>query len=131
MSQSTIEPPRKRYGRPPGIPKTGGRQAGTLNKFNRDIKEMIIGALNDAGGRAYLAKRAEDCPTAFLALVGRVLPMQVTGANGSAIAVDFRWADAEADGADAAVMGSLSAPNVRTDALTIDGERATDEVPEA
>jgi hypothetical protein len=92
---------------------------------------MILTALNTAGGADYLAKRAEDCPTAFLALVGRVLPMQVTGANGSAIAVDFRWADAEADAgldvADIADMGVLSAPNARTDALTIDGERVTDE----
>jgi hypothetical protein len=92
---------------------------------------MILTALNTAGGADYLAKRAEDCPTAFLALVGRVLPMQITGANGSAIAVDFRWADTEADVANGVDIGCadgrLAAPNARTDALTIDGERVTDE----
>jgi hypothetical protein len=102
------------------------------NKFTADIKEMVIGALNDAGGRAYLAKRAEDCPTAFLALVGRILPMQVTGANGSAIAVDFRWADGDADvDANSGNERISAAQHASTHALTIDGERATDEVPEA
>ena len=38
---------------------------------------MILGALADAGGRAYLVEQAQKNPTAFLALVGRVLPMQV------------------------------------------------------
>jgi hypothetical protein len=35
-----------------------------------------------------------------MGLVGRVLPLQVTGENGAPIAVDFRWADAlpEPDG---------------------------------
>jgi len=92
---------------------------GTPNKFNADVKAMILTALNNAGGAEYLTKRAEDCPTAFLALVGRVLPMQVTGANGSAIAVDFRWADATP-------AGELSAQHAHTDALTIDGDPATD-----
>jgi hypothetical protein len=103
---------------------------GTPNKFNADVKAMILTALNNAGGAEYLTKRAEDCPTAFLALVGRVLPMQVTGANGSAIAVDFRWADATpANGSASGSSGSearLSAQHAHTDALTIDGERATD-----
>jgi hypothetical protein len=108
-------------GRPPGIPKTGGRTKGVQNKLNRDIKEMIIGALNDAGGQAYLAARAKDCPTAFLALVGRVLPMQVTGTNGNPIAVDFRWQEPDAD------QGLLDAQRPHTDALTIDGEIAPTE----
>jgi hypothetical protein len=98
-----------------------GRVAGTPNKFNADVKAMILTALNQAGGAEYLAKRAEDCPTAFLALVGRVLPMQVTGANGQALAVDFRWAEPEADTADSIIQ------RPHTDALTIDGEIAPTE----
>ena len=32
-----------------GQVKTGGRQRGTPNKTTRDVKEMILGALNAAG----------------------------------------------------------------------------------
>jgi hypothetical protein len=62
--------------------KTGGRVAGVPNKYNASIKEMIVGALSDVGGRKYLAERAIDQPVAFMGLIGRVLPLQVTGENG-------------------------------------------------
>lgn len=66
-------------GRPKGIPKTGGRKAGTPNKVNADIKAMILTALDQAGGAAYLLAQAHDNPNAFLTLVGKVLPMTVAG----------------------------------------------------
>lgn len=59
--------------------KTGGRTAGTPNKVTGDLKAMILGALEGAGGIEYLKARAVDAPNAFLSLVGRVLPLQVTG----------------------------------------------------
>lgn len=59
--------------------KTGGRQKGSLNKISRDLKEMILGALDDAGGREYLAAQAIESPAAFLSLVGKILPMQIGG----------------------------------------------------
>lgn len=55
---------------------------------------MILGALSDVGGRDYLARQAEENPVAFLGLVGKVLPLQLAGAEGGALIVDFRWADA-------------------------------------
>ena len=73
-----------------------GRKPGVPNKDNADIRAMIIGALNQVGGVDYLAARALDAPSSFLALVGKVLPLQVTGENGGALTVDFRWADATA-----------------------------------
>ena len=54
--------------------KTGGRTKGTPNKLTRDLREMILGALADAGGRDYLAAQARKNPGAFLRLVGRLLP---------------------------------------------------------
>ena len=60
-----------------GREKTGGRKAGTPNKMTKALKDMILGALDDVGGQAYLAAQAEANPKAFLALVGRVLPLQV------------------------------------------------------
>ena len=57
-----------------------GRPKGSLNKVTADVKAMILSALNDAGGSNYLLEQSKDNPTAFLTLVGKVLPMR----NGSA-----------------------------------------------
>lgn len=48
-------------------------------KVTTDVKAMILKALNDAGGDAYLLERAKDPKTAsaFMALVGRVLPKEI------------------------------------------------------
>jgi hypothetical protein len=70
-----------------------GRKKGVPNKLTADLKAMILGALDDAGGQAYLARQAYESPGAFMALIGKVLPLQVTGQDGAAMAIDFRWAD--------------------------------------
>jgi hypothetical protein len=62
--------------------KTGGRVAGTPNKFSAELKDMILQALDNSGGVSYLTTQAKDNPTAFLTLVGKVLPLQVTGKDG-------------------------------------------------
>ena len=64
-------------GRPKGQPKTGGRVKGTPNKLSASVKTMILGALNELGGTQYLVEQGRANPSAFLSLVGRVLPMQV------------------------------------------------------
>jgi len=61
----------------PGRPKTGGRKKGVTNKVNAEVKELIRGALDEAGGQAYLVQQAKDNPTAFLALVGKILPKDI------------------------------------------------------
>lgn len=65
--------------------KTGGRVAGVPNKATGDIKAMVLGALSDVGGRDYLAARALDQPVAFMGLIGRVLPLQLSGQNGGPV----------------------------------------------
>lgn len=50
---------------------------GAPNKLTTALKDMILQALSDAGGTSYLAAQATANPNAFLALVGRVLPLQV------------------------------------------------------
>jgi hypothetical protein len=72
----------------------GGRQKGTPNKVNSDLKEMILGALAGVGGQDYLQRQAELNPGSFLTLIGKVLPLQLTGENGKPIAYRFRWDDA-------------------------------------
>ena len=65
---------------PKGGPKVGGRKKGTPNKQTAALKDMILTALEGAdkeGSVAYLTKQAAENPTAFLTLVGKVLPLQV------------------------------------------------------
>jgi hypothetical protein len=58
-----------------------GRPKGIPNKVNGELKAMILEALDNAGGAEYLEARANDPRTAsaFLSLVGKVLPMTVQG----------------------------------------------------
>ena len=70
---------------PKGHKRYGGRQKGVPNKINADVKNMVLTALAGAGGVAYLQRQAEENPTAFMTLVGKVLPMQVTGENGGPV----------------------------------------------
>ncbi len=48
-----------------------------------ELKAMITGALEDVGGQAYLARQAEKSPAAFIALLGKVLPLTLVGEDGS------------------------------------------------
>jgi hypothetical protein len=59
-----------------------GRPKGSQNRATKALKEMILTALDEAhegGGTEYLKLQAIDNPTAFLTLVGKVLPLQVAG----------------------------------------------------
>lgn len=69
----------------PGNKRGRGRPLGTPNRIQAQIKDMIINALDNAGGVKYLTEQAEKNPVAFMGLVGKVLPLQVTGANGGPI----------------------------------------------
>jgi len=59
----------------------GGSRKGVPNKVTKELKDMILQALDNAGGVDYLAERASDPRTAsaFLTLVGKTLPMTVKG----------------------------------------------------
>jgi hypothetical protein len=60
-------------------PAKGGSRKGIPNKITGELKQMILTALDQAGGVEYLAEKAESHPQAFMALIGRVLPMTVSG----------------------------------------------------
>lgn len=57
--------------------KGGGRPKGVPNKNTKALKDMILGALEGAGGEQYLQQQATDNPNAFLSLIGRVLPTEL------------------------------------------------------
>lgn len=71
--------------RPPAAGR--GRPKGAQNKLSADVKAMILGALNNVGGIEYLARQAEENPAAFMALLGKVLPMQIGGEGGGPIVI--------------------------------------------
>lgn len=50
---------------------------GSRNRISTEVRAMILGALEDAGGRDYLVKQALEKPQAFLALLARLLPANV------------------------------------------------------
>lgn len=68
--------------------KTGGRRKGTPNKATAAVKDMILSALDQAGGVDYLVQQSEENPTAFMTLVGKVLPLQVTGEGGGPVTLE-------------------------------------------
>jgi hypothetical protein len=66
-------------GRPKGQGKTpgSGRKKGTTNGDVAKLREIILGALDQGGGQQWLVQQMTDNPSAFLSLIGRVLPKDV------------------------------------------------------
>ena len=88
----------KKTGNKHQLPPGPGRPKGTPNKTTTLLKEAIILAADQAGGKeglvGYLKKQAEENPGPFMALLGKVIPLQVTGEEGGAIKVVIQGADA-------------------------------------
>ena len=84
--------------RPPNAGK--GRPAGVPNKLTGELKDMILTALTKAGGVGYLQARALDTPGPFLALVGKILPLQVTGEDGKSVPVAVTFVISKQPGSD-------------------------------
>lgn len=51
------------------------------------LRELILGALEDVGGQDYLTMQAHAQPVAFMGLLGKILPMQITGEGGGPMQV--------------------------------------------
>lgn len=68
-----------------------GRKKGVPNKTTALLKDAILQAAASAGGKeglvGYLTAQAQDNPQSFLPLLGKVLPLQVTGEDGGPIRI--------------------------------------------
>src|SRR5215472_9732024 len=64
---------------PGGYRPGAGRKKGVPNKMTTDVRAMVLGALEEVGGMKYLARQALENPSAFMTLVGKVLPTQLIG----------------------------------------------------
>lgn len=54
-----------------------GKKRGTPNKVTKEVKDMILAALHNVGGQAYLEKQAIENPVAFLSLLGKIIPRDI------------------------------------------------------
>jgi len=68
-----------------------GRPKGVPNKTTALLKDAILQAAHKAGGEGgmveYLTEQAEKNPGPFMALLGKVLPMQITGEDGGPVQI--------------------------------------------
>src|SRR5277367_1554852 len=88
----------------------GGRRRGTPNKTTTALKEAILEAAELAGGDGglvgYLTTLAKTNTSAFATLLGKVLPLQVSGEDGAAIKVDAMPTDERIKAALALLLAS-------------------------
>jgi len=68
-----------------------GRRKGVPNKTTTALKDMILQAVDKAGGVDYLVAQSRDNPSAFLTLAGKVLPLQVNANVNVLTDEDRRW----------------------------------------
>lgn len=54
-----------------------GRKPGSKNKIPSSVKEMILQALQNVGGAEYLERQAVENPSAFLSLLGKLIPQEI------------------------------------------------------
>jgi len=69
---AVVNPTKKRKGGP-------GRPKGSQNRLTIQVKEAILQAFDEAGGKDYLVAIAQSEPRAFLVLLGKILPTEVIG----------------------------------------------------
>ncbi len=63
---------------------------GTPNRITTAVKDMLLAALDEAGGVAYLREQAHANPSAFLACLRSVIPLQVKTELSGEVAVATR-----------------------------------------
>ena len=77
-------------GRKGGAREGAGRPKGSLDKGNAMIRELIVQTLDNLGGTQYLESVAHSHPAAFMALIGKTMPLQVTGEGGGPVQQSIR-----------------------------------------
>ena len=75
----------------PNLKAGPGRPKGSKNKATQAIKDMVLGALEAKGGQEYMERQADENPNAFMSLVAKILPTQVTGDDGGPVQVDAKY----------------------------------------
>ena len=79
---------------PKGTRPPGGSRKGVPNKITADVRVMILAALDHVGGEEYLVEQATANPRAFMSLLGRLIPTQVTAKDDAPLIPDTSATDA-------------------------------------
>lgn len=66
----------------------GGRKKGVQNKLTREVKAAIENAFVTLGGEKYLVRVGRRQPAVFAQLLGKLLPLQITGKDGDPFKAD-------------------------------------------
>lgn len=64
-----------------------GRPKGSTNHQSKMIKEMLFEALDKAGGADYLYNQSQSNPSAFMTMLGKILPTQIAGDEESPLTI--------------------------------------------
>ena len=75
------------------------RKKGSPNKLTADVKAAIMAAFDEVGGADYLKTVATTDPRTLCTLLGKILPMQVTGdAERGPVCIEFAWLPPQSSG---------------------------------
>ena len=78
-----------------GQKKTGGRRKGSVNKTTALLKDAVLQAAEAAGDKegmvGYLTTQTKQNPTAFMSLLGRVLPIQNASNDEDGIKIEVEF----------------------------------------
>ena len=78
-----------------GNPKTGGRRRGVANKTTALLKDAVLQAAEAAGDKGgmvgFLTTQAKQNPTAFMSLLGRVIPLQNAANKDDDIKIEVKF----------------------------------------
>ena len=71
------------------------KKKAVANDGTGSVRDMILEALDGAGGVEYLRRQADENPRAFLSLLTKVIPPQTAGRNDEPVVQVVRWANSE------------------------------------
>lgn len=55
------------------------------NKVTRTLRDALMQSFEEVGGAEYLVIQARTNPTAYLSMLAKIIPTEVTGAGGGGI----------------------------------------------
>jgi hypothetical protein len=93
-----------------------GRPKGHANKITLSIREMIEGALKEAGGQKYLLNLSKSDPKAFCSLVAKILPNSISlGSETGLPAISISFVESNTKRLDDETLNNIKTINDKDD----------------
>lgn len=58
--------------------KYGGRKKGTPNKMTKSVKDALLGAFDELGGKDYLIEVGREDPKTLCTLLAKIIPAEIS-----------------------------------------------------